>query len=152
MKFKLIAGTHYEGNRPDVRTYRAGSVIESDTDLVATYANKFERVDDKTLTTAEKLAKKAVVPQPVGPTLAEADARTAKAAAAKAEPAPVVEDDKIEGKDVTASFPKAENNDLTVIKDDEGHHVMDGAEVVSDKPLKTKKQVEAFLDSHLTEK
>lgn len=59
------------------------------------------------------------------------------------------DDDDDDGEDVTAQFKAAKDNDLTVTKTEDGHVVKDGKKVLTDKPLRTKKQVEAFIDKHL---
>lgn len=49
MKFKIIAGKHREA--PSRRVFGVGAIVESEHDLAATFANKFEKVDDSTPTT-----------------------------------------------------------------------------------------------------
>jgi len=42
MKFKVLRGVHVEGGR----IYESNSIVDSETDLVRLFKNKFERVDD----------------------------------------------------------------------------------------------------------
>lgn len=46
MRFKLKAGSHGSGTGQEIKSYKAGDVIESDQDLAAFDPLKFERLDD----------------------------------------------------------------------------------------------------------
>lgn len=71
MKFRVISGTHCQGERDKAGklvVYKRGEIFESQTDLVkrfnSTNSNKFERMPDETKVTFKNIATK---PAPVVP-------------------------------------------------------------------------------------
>lgn len=144
-KVKEKCAAHYD-HETGVTT-PAGGIVESELDLDKLFVNKFVRVHGKGNAPVEDEEDEVTPDENKAAVEKAAKDAKKKAPAKKTEPEPEEEDASHE--DVTHQFKKAADNDLTVVKTDDGHIVKDGDEVLTDKPLKTKKQVGAFLDKHL---
>ena len=117
--YKNIGGDHVF---VDGSVVKNGDVCTCDEDLCAKFVNKFERVHaDETTTPAPK--KKPKVPQKP-----------------ETETGPV---------DVTDDFEGAAENDLKVIKENNGWSIIDDGEVVNEKPLR-KKEVAGTIEEYLS--
>lgn len=123
MKFKLIPGTgNHAARGPDgeIVVYKAedGIIIESDEDLAAKFVNKFERVevapDEPTTAPAEAPAEK-----PAPKTTAKKKATRKRKSKPKKAAKPKL------GRDVTAKFPGAAEQDFRVFADGGAFSVVD---------------------------
>ncbi len=144
-KYRVIIGQHVQ----DGRSYNAGDVIESDVNLSAVFRGKFELVQEPLLTVAapaptpEKKQEKEPEPEPEP----DADEQDAEGEEAKEEE----ESEPLEGKDVTASFKIAVDEDFQVIENEQGFWVYDADEpdTVLNKEALKKTQVRSFIRNHL---
>jgi hypothetical protein len=117
MLFKLLVGMHQEGTK----TYKAGAVIESDNELDKLFVNKFQRLrmDPPSAPAAAGRMEVATTPSaPVSPTatggIPQPGEQTPPPVAAPVT-TPAAAGPK--GRDVTARFPIAVEQDYKVFKD-----------------------------------
>jgi len=145
--YRNLGGLHAVGqdkNGKDVFA-KKGETFESDEDLIRLYPNKFVLVD----LVAEAEAKKKVEAEQKNKVQVSLDTAKAQAKNQKDTKEPNKKDTK--SKDVTAQFPLADKNGLTVTKEKEGFNVFDGdEEPANEKPL-SEEQVKKFLTDYLEE-
>lgn len=122
-KFMVVEGQHMELSG---KVYDKGQIVNSDLDLDKLFRDKFKKVNKNTA-------------QAVAELVDESKDEVVK-----------TEEEEDFGKDVTAEFDVAVNNDLKVYRDKKkGVTIFDGSKKLNDKPFKSKTQVEAFLTEHV---
>jgi hypothetical protein len=123
MKFRLIRGLHVQYGK----VYRAGDVVDTESDLVVLFRNKFERVPELEVEADE------------------IDDDELKRGAAHSERSASLEG---YGMDVTADFSAAEPIGLAVYRNGRKYTVVDTAfkRPLHDKPMTKKEDVRAFID------
>lgn len=126
MKFQVVEGSHCDLQG---RVFKKGDVLESRYDLTKQFANKFKLVDvftpvtkrPVTINDSRKVAQllpDQPPPAPVAPPVVRQTVVKAQADEPEEEPGPV-------GVDVTASFPKAIEEDYKIFKNEGRYYIYD---------------------------
>lgn len=144
-KMKEGVGGHVHQEKPgaDLIPLKAGDTVKTDVDLAAMFPDKFER--------AQGLPETAFVAGPVS----EGPPKPKDQPPVKGKPSSTKSEEKSEktslGKDVTAKFPKAGEEDFKVFTKDRGYWVAesdDPTTPLNETKLK-KDEVDAFIDKYL---
>lgn len=152
-KFKLTSGVFvYHQQR-----YKAGDVLEADRDLCRVFPNKFVAVSEEEAQARNKAGKPSSVPagqkSPPESTAGSTAPVDPPAAPPAAPPPPPPPPAVPEGKNVTADFESAVDEDFRVYKVKDGFNVYDADDLsapVNEKPVK-KAEVEGVIKAKLAE-
>ena len=115
-RLKKGVGSHDETVDGEVVTLMPGDTIESDTDMIKRFTNKFEFAETPNQTKVINIQQPNI---PVPPIEAEVAA------------APTPQPSADLGEDVTSSFKIAEQNNLTVFKKDDKHVVVKDSGIIA---------------------
>lgn len=141
--YKNNGGGH---SLPSGRIVATGETFESDDAALATkFLYKFTKVSERDVDDTPATATPATVQEVPVPV---ASAPVAVDTAERVEGAGGADNGKADDTDVTAEFPEAVSNDLTVTKDAAGYWVRDEGEPTHDSALRTKTEVKKEIKNY----